>query len=172
MMRRLTRALLLPAAIVLLAAGCSKSSVGTVKGKVLYNGEPLSGADLRFKPESDLSQGEFGGPTNADGTFEIKIGKGTGQNAKPGRYVVLITKGATMGMPPADATMSEEERVKALMDMGPGRPAGGASGTASSIGILPEKYARTSSTPFKVDISEGMNDLNPFVLEGPPLKKK
>src|SRR5262245_10553192 len=101
---RLMRTLLPLAAVALLAAGCG-SRLSTVKGKVLYNGEPLAGADLEFKPESDLTLGSFGGQTDSEGHFEIKIGKGTGMNAKPGRYVVLITKGKAIGMPPPDAAM-------------------------------------------------------------------
>jgi len=164
---RLTRKLLLPAVLALLAAGCSGSPVSVVKGKVLYNGAPLSGADLEFKPETDLTLGSFGGQTDSDGSFEIKIGRGTGMNAKPGRYVVLITKGKPIGLPPPDARLSEEERVKALMEMGPGGPGAG----GANAGILPVKYAGAASTPFKVEISVGMNDLNPFRMEGPPLKK-
>jgi hypothetical protein len=168
MIPRLIRRLLLPAVVALLAAGCSKSSVSTVKGKVLYNGEPLSGAALEFRPESDLTLGSFGGMTDSEGRFEIKIGKGTGMNARPGRFAVLITKGKGIGLPEPDANMTEEERVKALMLIGPGGP-GSAPG---ALGILPPRYASAGSTPFKVDISEGANDLNPFQMEGPSLKKK
>jgi hypothetical protein len=55
------------------------------------------------------------------------------------------------------------------MQIGPGGP-GAASG--SGVGILPAKYSSSGTTPFKVDISDGGNDLNPFMMEGPPLKKK
>jgi hypothetical protein len=168
MIERLTRNILLPAAIALLAAGCSGSGVGTVKGQVFYNGEPLAGADLEFRPESDLTLGSFGGQTDSEGRFEIKIGKGTGMNAKPGRYVVLISKGKTIGLPPPEAARNEEERVKALMETGPGGP--GAGGSAAA-GILPAKYGNAGTTPFKVEISAGVNDLNPFRMDGPALKK-
>src|SRR5947208_14415308 len=121
--QRLLRPLLFLGAIALFAVGCSGASVGLVKGKVFYNNEPLSGAELEFKHEKDLALGAFGGQTDAQGNFEIKIGKGTGMNAKPGRYAVLITKGkAVAGPPPSDAQMSEEERLNALMKMGPGGP--------------------------------------------------
>ncbi len=167
MMRRLMTVLVLPA-LALLAAGCSGGGVSLVKGKVLYNGQPLSGAELEFRPEKDLTLGAFGGTTDAEGHFEIKIGKGTGMNARPGRFSVVITKGKSVTTPLPDAGANEEERVKALMEAGPGGP-GSAPGAA---GILPPRYASTSSTPFKVEISDGVNDLNPFQMEGPPLKKK
>jgi hypothetical protein len=169
MKQRLTQQLLLLAVIALLAAGCGQPGVSLVKGKVLYNGEPLAGADLEFKPESDLTLGACGGQTDSAGAFEIKVGKGTGQNAKPGRYVVLVSKGRTIGLPPPDASGNDEEGIKALMKAGPGRAVAGGGGAAA--GILPEKYGSSATTPFKVELSEGVNDLNPFRLEGPPLKK-
>ena len=165
----LVRNLLVLAAIGLLASGCSEAGVTMVKGKVLYNGEPLPDGELEFRPEKDLTLGSFGGATDSEGRFEIKIGKGTGMNAKPGRYVVLITKGKAIGISPPDAQMSNEERVKALMQMGPGGPGVGG---RSATGNLPERYSNAATTPFKVEISAGANDLNPFRMEGPPLKRK
>ena len=76
-------------------------------------------------------------------------------------------QGKPIGRPPPDAHLSEEERVKALMEIGPGGPGAG----GANAGILPVKYAKAASTPFKVDIAAGLNDLNPFRMEGPPLKK-
>ncbi len=170
---RLLRPLLLLGALALFVVGCSQSGAGLVKGKVFYNDEPLAGADLEFKPEQDMSLGAFGGQTDGQGNFEIKIGKGTGMNAKPGRYVALISKGKTADMPPPDAPMTEEERVQALMKMGPGPgPGGRALGKGSAGGMLPAKYASASTSPFKVDIGEGVNDLNPFRLQGPPLRMR
>ena len=57
--QRLLRPLLFLGAIALFAVGCSGASVGLVKGKVFYNNEPLSGAELEFKPEKDLALGAF-----------------------------------------------------------------------------------------------------------------
>jgi hypothetical protein len=176
MSKRLTSLLLLPAALVLLTTGCSKPGVSVVKGKVYYNNQPLSGAEVEFKPETDMTLGAFIGQTDADGNFEIKLGKGTGMNARPGKFVALITKGRSVVgmMPPPDAPgMTEEQRIKAMMEAGPVPPSGaGRSGVnTAAYGILPIKYSTPSQSPFKVEISEGMNDLNPFRLEGPPLKK-
>jgi len=168
-MQKLTPKLLVPLALALLVTGCSSGSgVGRVKGQVFYNDQPLPGADVEFRPESETSLGSFGGQTDGEGHFDIKIGKGTGMNAQPGRYVVLISKGKIMGVPAPAAAVNEEERVKSLMETGPGGP--GATGQGG-VGILPVKYGRASSTPFKVEISTGVNDLNPFRMEGPPLKK-
>jgi len=169
MRKALLRQVVVLAAVISLAAGCSGAGVSLVKGKVLYNGEPLADGELEFRPEKDLTLGSFGGATDSDGRFEIRIGKGTGMNARPGRFVVLITKGKGIGITPPDASMNEEERVKVLMQMGPGGPG---VGSKAAIGILPERYSNAATTPFKVEISDGPNDLNPFRLEGPPLKRK
>jgi hypothetical protein len=169
MMPLLLRRWILPAAIALSAAACSgQDGVSLVKGKVLYNDQPLAGAELEFKPEKDLTLGSFGGATDADGRFEVKIGKGTGMNARPGRFVVLITKGKSMAAMPPEAATNEEERVIALMQIGPGGPGEAGRG----MGVLPAKYASAASTPFRVEISDGANDLNPFRLNGPALKKR
>src|SRR6266849_1193800 len=133
----LMRKLVVPVAVFLLAGGCSGAGVTMVKGKVFYNSEPLAGGELEFRPEKDLTLGSFGGATDFDGNFEIRIGKGTGMNARPGRFVVLVTKGRGIGISPPDASMSEEERVKALMQMGPVAPG---VGSKNATGILPERY--------------------------------
>jgi hypothetical protein len=139
----------LPVALVaLLAAGCASSppEVKIVRGKVTYNGEPLAHADLEITPETDLNLGAFGGQTDSEGAFDIELGKGTGRHAKPGKFLVLITKGSS--------------KITGIMP--------GAGGT---YGILPEKYAIKSSTPFHIDLAVGINELETLKMEGPPLKK-
>ena len=139
---------LLAAFAAVFAAGCASSppEVKIVRGKVTYNGEPLAKADLEFTPEIDLSLGAFGGQTDSEGAFDIELGKGTGKHAKPGRYLVLISKGSskTTGIMP---------------------------GEGGTYGILPEKYAIKGSTPFHLEIVAGVNELETLNLEGPPLKK-
>jgi hypothetical protein len=175
-MRSLMRTFSLSAAaLALLVAGCSSySSVKMVKGKVTYNGDPLGGADLEFVPKNDLSIGSFTSQTDPDGTFEVKLGKGTGRNARPGEFVALVTKGKAggTGMPSPDVIggLSEEERLKVLMKAGPGATA--PSGSSGSQGLLPERYGSKASSPFKFTLSEGENDLGTLKLDGPPLKKK
>src|SRR5207237_3499994 len=149
MRKALLRQVVVLAAVISLVAGCSGAGVSLVKGKVLYNGEPLADGELEFRPEKDLTLGSFGGATDSDGRFEIKIGKGTGMNARPGRFVVLITKGKGIGISLPDAGMGEEERVKALMQRGPGAPGVGGRG---ALGLLPERYSHAATTPFRVDI--------------------
>jgi len=146
-----------------------------VKGKVTYNGEPLVSADVEFVPKTDLSIGGFMAQTEPDGTFEVKLGKGTGRYAWPGSFVVLITKGSARasGMPPPEdlAGLSEEDRTMALMKGGPGVGKVGKASSTSYHGILPERYSNKTSCPFKFELSEGPNDIGTLKLDGPPLKK-
>jgi hypothetical protein len=135
--------------VAVLATGCASAppEVKLVRGKVTYNGEPLAKADLEFTPETDLALGGFGGQTDSEGAYHIELGKGTGKNARPGRFLVLISKGSSKvtGIDPTEG---------------------------GTYGILPEKYAIKSSTPFHIEIAAGENELKTLNLEGPPLKKK
>ncbi len=163
------------AVFALLAAGCSAySSVKHVTGKVTYNNEPLGGADLEFVPKTDLTLGSFGAQTEPDGTFSVKLGKGTGRNARPGDFIVLVTKGKGAGMPSPDVIggLNEQEREKILMKAQASLVGVASGGSSGSQGLLPERYSSKASSPFKFTLSEGENDLGTLKLEGPPLKKK
>jgi hypothetical protein len=134
--------------VAVLAAGCASApaEVKIVRGKVTYNGEPLAKADLEFTPETDLTLGAFTGQTDSEGAYDIALGKETGKYAKPGKFVVLISKGSSKAM--------------VLMP-----------GEGGTYGILPEKFAIKSSTPFHIELAAGVNELETLKLEGPPLKK-
>jgi hypothetical protein len=161
------------AVAALLTAGCSSSDVKLVKGKVTYNGDPLEGAELEFLPKEDRTIGSFIGGTKPDGSFEIKLGKGTGKYAKAGSFVALVTKGKSITTVAPDNMMTDEERLKVQMKMQQSMVAGGQSGGAGGggTGILPDKYGSRASTPFKFEITEGDNDIGTLELKGPPLKK-
>jgi hypothetical protein len=146
----------LVAAVALLLAGCSRPGVKKVSGAVTLDGKPLEGADVRFVPKEDLTLGEFGGRTGADGTFSIAVG-GPGMVAKPGQYVALVTKGQGIGRPAAPAK-TEAELKEAMKATAPGM----------SAGILPPKYAEARTSPFTVDIKEGTTELPPFALSSKP----
>jgi hypothetical protein len=136
------------ALVAVLAAGCASAppEVKIVRGKVTYNGAPLAKADLEFTPETDLTLGAFMGQTDSEGAYDIALGKGTGKNAKPGKFVVLVSKGSSTagGVNPAEG---------------------------GTYGILPQQYAIKSSTPFHIELAVGINELETLKLEGPPLKK-
>jgi hypothetical protein len=111
---------------------------------VKLDGAALDDAHLRFVPKNDPTLGEFGGYTKPDGKFSIDVG-GPGMTAKPGTYVVLITKGAGIGAPFAPKNEGEAPRPP-------------------SVGTLPAKYSDKDQSPFTVEIKHGATDLPPFEL--------
>jgi hypothetical protein len=145
-----------------LPLGCAESGVRQVKGTVTFDDTPLAGADITFEPADpgELHLGSFGGQTGPDGKFQINLGPGTGRNARPGRFVVLVTKGAGVGLPAPDA--GDEERTKELMK----RTAPGV-----SRGILPEVYADRDRSPFRADIRKGISEVGPFHLRSRPKER-
>ena len=88
----LVRKLLVPAAIVLLVAGCSEAGVTMVKGKVLYNDEPLAGGELEFRPEKDLTLGSFGGarPEHRGRFYSITMAPFPGAGPAPGPIPIYL----------------------------------------------------------------------------------
>jgi hypothetical protein len=140
-------------AVPLALAGCSSSpTVKIVTGMVKMNGAPVQGAHVRFVPKEDLTLGEFGGYTRADGTFSIRLG-GPGKVAKPGLYVVLITRGESIGVTGAPKT--EEELREAMKTTAP---------KYSPAGALPEMFSDRRTSPFEVEIKDGTTNLEPFDL--------
>jgi hypothetical protein len=132
--------------------GCSSSKPRKITGVVRLNDAPLGGAHVRFVPKDDLSLGEIGGRTGPDGKFTIIAG-GPGGVIKPGRFVVLITKDESVGVPSVPKT--KEELEKAMKGTAPG----------VSSGTLPEIYADKERSPFEVEIKAGTTALPPFELK-------
>ncbi len=146
--------------LVFAAPGCtSYTGVTKVTGTVTMDDAPLSGAHVQFMPghRDDMHLGEFGGVSGSDGKFEILLGPNKGKFAQPGRFIVVVTKGAGIGAPPA-TDLKDEDRTKELMKMGPGT--GG--------GILPAIYGDRTKSPFKADLKEGENEVGPFHLKSKP----
>lgn len=149
-------------AVAFAPLGCTdtagKSGVTKVTGTVTLDDVPLAGANVQFLPENpkDLHLGVCGADTGSDGKFERVLGQG--MNAQPGRFVVLITKGAGVGAPPPDPAVAgpkDEDKTKELMKIGPGK--GG--------GSLPAIYGSRDQSPFKVELKQGINEVGPFHLK-------
>src|SRR5205814_8630199 len=67
------------AAVVALPGGCSRKPLpgaATVRGKVTFQGQPLSGGLVVFSPDPDRGGGgkPARGELAADGTFQLKLG--------------------------------------------------------------------------------------------------
>jgi hypothetical protein len=125
------------AAPFLLVASCGKSGpkLYDVHGKVLYNGQPLAGAQVVFHPlgTSDPTEVKPTANTAADGSFRLSTYP-HGEGARLGEYTVLVTQY------PPDA-----------------REKGGRN-------RLPKKYESPDTSPLKATVKAESNHLEPLEL--------
>lgn len=88
---------------VLGLTGCSSapappSELALVEGKLLLDGEPLTGASITLMPQDANGQASAG-TSDAAGTFRLRTLDGHA-GAKPGKYKVLITGRPSGGYAP------------------------------------------------------------------------
>jgi hypothetical protein len=121
-----------------------------VSGTVLLDGEPLADAQLVFWPVNDLNLGSFGGKTDTQGRFDIKM-DGRHGAAKPGRYVVLVTKGEGVIGPGEGVALPQQAATQ--------RGAGANPAALPNPNPLPKKYGDKQKSPFVFDIAKGSNEL-------------
>jgi hypothetical protein len=80
---------ILVAGLALLVTGCGASNEATVKGKVVANGQPVTGGSLTFSPMGSTGAEAAIGTVNADGTFSLSAHSAEG--ASLGKHRVLYT---------------------------------------------------------------------------------
>jgi hypothetical protein len=121
---------------LLLVTSCSGGpKLHPVKGTVFYLDRPAEGATVVFQPvNSNAKSAAPSGVVGADGTFTLRTHP-HGDGAPAGEYVVLIT------LYPADAREQEAPQNK-----------------------LPDRYASQDSSPLRVTVKEGNNELEAFRL--------
>jgi hypothetical protein len=111
-------------------------------GSVSYQGKPTPGAIVLFCPEGAVSSGapRIAGEVEDDGTFEMKttVSAGTRFGVAPGKYIVTISW---------NKKVDEADRDS---DDGPD--------------LVPSKYKDPATSNLIVEIEEGDNELEPFVL--------
>lgn len=110
--------------------------VTSVKGKVIFNGQPTPGATVTFHPIGGVSAKTptAFGIVGDDGSFQLTTYL-QNDGAAPGKYKVTVYW--------AKPVKSEED----------GPP------------LLPLKYADPQSSGLEADIQKGANDLRPFDLK-------
>jgi hypothetical protein len=144
------------ASVLVAFGGCGKDrlDVSPVRGKVVCNGQGVPQATVIFFPveatdEMAAKMRPFA-YAGMDGQFEIKTYV-DGDGAPPGKYRVSII--APAGGPP---TSSKD------------RPADAPTAAAGPAVMVPpaiiKKYANVETSGIEVDIKEGENNLDPFVL--------
>jgi hypothetical protein len=122
----------------LLLVGCSEKGParGPVKGRVTMGKQPVSGATVFF--ENAEAGVAMNAPLDADGNYEVKSYQGVGLPV--GTYKVAVLPGGVMT---ADEQGPKAHEAKAK------RP-------KPSVEI-PEKYHKTASSGFTIEVKEGDN---------------
>jgi hypothetical protein len=126
--------------------GCSgRSGLDPVKGKVLYQNQPLAGALVAFHPESsaNLETQPITGLTKEDGSFSLNTGQVEG--ATPGKYVVTV-----VCMVPEGGEAKPSDMMQGLPEM---------------EDRFKGKYANRESSQIKIEIKAGQAELEPIKLE-------
>lgn len=116
--------------------------MGTVKGKVLYNDEPLTFGNVMFQPtEGPAASGDI----QPDGTFELQT-PGKGPGVLPGECLIRVT-------------CYEVQRPSANKD-------GAEREMALGKSLIPMKYTDYSSSQLVRKVQPGENEVT-LELEGP-----
>lgn len=131
----------------LFCTSCSgNSGLNPVRGKVLHKGEPVEGAVVTFHPKggADVWTVLPVGQTAGDGTFTLNTGNNSG--APAGEYIVTLI-------------------CPQMVDEKGGKRAGLFKQRLSPADAFKGAYARESASPFKVEVKNGTNELEPFNLK-------
>jgi hypothetical protein len=129
--------------IVVVFLGCSNVVGPKVKGQVLLDGKPVSGARVMF-------YGKGGGGSVTDGDGKFYLDGSAFKTVQPGKYIVMVSKYVDVksGKP------IEAEDYDQVV----------ASGKAKNE--LPDRYSRNEENPLSgIEIKDGMNELKPFELK-------
>jgi hypothetical protein len=117
--------------VLLLAAGCSRSDIVPVSGRVTLDGKPLAGAVITFQPISDPNSdvrpasGSVG-RTDAEGRYSLRLIEPECEGALAGPHIVTIT--TATARPGDDASRPQGEQAPKAWRDGSERfevPAGG-----------------------------------------------
>lgn len=119
-----------------------------VTGTVVYRGQPVEGAAVAFRPQGG---GQLvTGTTDAQGRFKLTTFK-LGDGARPGKYVVSVSKYGLPGAAASSRPVSMDEAAKAP-------PA-----VVESRNALPAKYADPTRSAMELEVRE--NGANDFKIE-------
>jgi hypothetical protein len=137
------------------AGGCSNpAGLVPVSGKVLYRGEPATGAVVFFHRQAE--PGGASGPipfgvVEDDGTFSLST-DGLGWGARPGTYTVLVEwrDGKGDGLTPVKTNGKTKLVKRSRIRSGPDR--------------LKGRYFDIAKPLLRAEVAAGSNSLPPFEL--------
>ena len=132
--------------VATLIAGCGGGALkapttSPVSGSVTLKGKPAPGVRVHLHPQFDIGDVKFvpSGETGADGAFTLSTAA-PGDGAPPGDYIVTL------------------EKPRVVSDRNQ-------SGIEVEIDDFKGKYSDPTKSTWTVTITEGTNQLQPFVLE-------
>ena len=129
------------AAVLAVLAGCSsdRKPVYPVSGQVLFNDRPLKKVVVSFHPvdAANFPRERPNADTDEDGRFKLHTYL-TGDGAPEGEYRVTVAWFLSSGRPGDDSPPAN---------------------------YLPERYARTDTTPLRAVVRKGGVELQPFDLQ-------
>lgn len=139
--RSLTRCASLLSAVLLAEAiaGCGSEGIAThpVKGKLLVKGQPAPGAFVVFHPLSKEATDRPTAQVVADGSFQVTTAN-PNDGAPEGDYAVTV------------------EWWKLVQSDG---------GAVAGPNVIPNQYGKAESTPLRVTVKQGENDLPAFEIK-------
>ena len=152
--------------LVLLAMnGCGKvdAEFRHVSGIVTYDGAPLEGASVAFVPV-DESGVAATGVTDASGKYSLTstTAKKFGTGAKPGKYLVKISKSEASADPDQDAFDSGEITYEEYQARKARKGPFSAPGSKS---LIPVRYANQLTSKLEATVEDTKNNECNFTLE-------
>lgn len=140
-------------------AGCGgaadRPDLVPVKGTVLLNGQPVSGATVTFSNEKAPRSAQ--GVTDAEGKFQL-TSYDTNDGAIEGEHSITITKAAAV----SDSSQITQANAMEMMKKNTGAMKGKLSDQKPEM-VLPAKYADAKTSGEKRTVKKG--DSNDFKLE-------
>ena len=129
-------AAMLFASLVLLATGCGKSGepVGTVSGKITYQGQPVTEGSVSFNNDRLGASGT--GEIQPDGTYQLAT---QGAGLPPGSYKVCI-------VPPMEEQSTSSQLAASL--------------EPKEMPDIPQKYRSFQTSDLEATVQEGTNELD------------
>lgn len=135
-------------------AGCGTTGLpGTVpiRGKVIYNSQPLSQGEVRYVPVDPKVGRQARGRLDKDGNFEMTTLK-AGDGVLPGRYKVVIIALAPHPGEPGRTAPEPGEAPKPAPVIVRGS-------------LIPERYTIPRATPFEETVDKNHSGYKEFVLK-------
>jgi hypothetical protein len=135
-----------------LLSGCGGPKVAPVRGKVTYDGKPVTGGKIMFYPESGrMAIGEIG----ADGTYTLTtFHSGDGALVGPHRVAIEST---SVGPGTMQSPKSIEEEIELSKK---GAPGGKILVAGKVEWLVPQKYSLPETSGLTAKVGSGPNEIN------------